>query len=242
MKRVPTQRFDAELLDAPITDLDLLADNFGDMAAVNRYLGGHAAVQQRVARWLDRIPSTTVPTILDVATGAADGPQALVRWARRRRPVQVLASDIDRNIVTVARRRLGVDPVALLQHDALQLPFADHAVDIITCTLALHHFAPAVAIQLLRELARVARYGVVVNDLRRSWGGYWGARLLALGPFHELSKHDGPLSVLRAYTQPEAQMLLQRAGVGGTAYAEPVFRLSLVIEHPATRSEQPYAA
>lgn len=231
IQRVPAQRFDAELLDAPISDLDLLAGNFRDMAAANRYLGGQWAVLRRVGSWLDGLPQAHIPTILDVATGGADGPQALVRWAKRRgRQVQVLASDIDRNILQVAQRTVNPARVKLLQHDALHMPFADQSVDIVTCSLALHHFSAEMAVLVLREMARVARVGVIVSDLRRSWGGYLGARLLALGPFHALSKHDGPLSVLRAYTRTEAADLLAAAGIGGTAHAEPVFRVSLVID------------
>lgn len=236
MRRVPRQRFDAELLDAPISDLDLLAATCRDMAAVNRYLGGNWAILRRVSRWIEGLPPDHITTILDIATGSADGPQALTRWAAARgRRVRVVASDIEHNILQVASHTLGAAPVALLQHDALAMPFADRSIDIVTSTLALHHFTDDAAVMLLREMSRVARLGVIVSDLRRSWGGYLGARLLALGPFHELSRHDGPLSVLRAYTPDEARGLLERAGTGGTAHAEPVFRLALVInkiQHP----------
>ncbi len=242
MRRVPRQRFNAELLDAPISDLDLLAATCRDMAAVNRYLGGNWAILRRVKRWIERLPPGHIPTILDIATGGADGPQVLTQWAAAQgRTLRVVASDIEHNIIQVASRTLGEAPVALLQHDALAMPFADRSVDIVTSTLALHHFTDDAAVMLLREMARVARAGVIVSDLRRCWGGYWGACLLSLGPFHELSRHDGPLSVLRAYTRDEAQALLEMAGIGGTAHAEPVFRLSLVInkiEHPTYASAE----
>ncbi len=105
----------------------------------------------------------------------------------------------------------------------------DQSIDIVTCTFALHHFDQAGAARLLREMARVARLGVIVTDLRRSYGGYWGARLLALGPVNRLSRHDGPLSVLRAYTVAEAQALVETAGVPARVRAEPAFRLTLSV-------------
>lgn len=240
MKRVPAQRFEAELLDAPISDLDLLERNFHDMARVNRYLGGNWAVLRRVGRWIQALPPGYTPTILDIATGAGQGPQAMVRWAARQgRPVRIMASDIDPYTLAVAGRTLRCSAVSLLQHDALQMPFADASIDILTCTLSLHHFAGDAAVALLREMTRVARYGVVINDLRRCWPGYWGARLLAATVFGELSKTDAPLSVLRSYTPEEARRLLREAGIDGTACAEPVFRLTVVIEKigapPSTR-------
>jgi hypothetical protein len=104
-------------------------------------------------------------------------------------------------------------------------------VDFVTCSLALHHFDPPAAIALLRELARVARRGAIVTDLRRSRLAYWGARLLALGPWHAMARHDGPLSVLRAYTLPEARALVAAAGLhGASVQARPLFRMLIVIQ------------
>ena len=42
--------------------------------------------------------------------------------------------------------------------------------------MVVHHLEPADAVALLREMARVARLGVVVNDLVRGrlyWAGAW---------------------------------------------------------------------
>jgi ubiquinone/menaquinone biosynthesis C-methylase UbiE len=88
--------------------------------------------------------------------------------------------------------------------DALRLPFADHSVDIVMCSQVLHHFAGADALELLREMNRVARVRVIVSDLRRSWiaaAGLW----LASFPlrFHAVSRHDGVVSVMRGFTPDE---------------------------------------
>jgi ubiquinone/menaquinone biosynthesis C-methylase UbiE len=110
------------------------------------------------------------------------------------------------------------------------MPFADASVEIVTCAFALHHFSPGVAAGLLCEMARVARIGVIVTDLCRSHAAYWGARLLALGFRNRLTRHDGPLSVLRAYTAAEVRSWMARAGLRGMVHAEPLFRLVMTIE------------
>jgi SAM-dependent methyltransferase len=97
--------------------------------------------------------------------------------------------------------------------DALVLPFADGGVDVVTCSQVLHHFAEADVVRLLRELTRVARVGVVIGDLRRSWlaaGLFW----LASWPlgFHRVTRHDGTLSVLRGFTVDELAALARAAG------------------------------
>ena len=132
--------------------------------------------------------------------------------------------------MATTRRTLWSWPIDLVHHDALRMPFADASVEIVTCAFALHHFSPRMATGLLCEMARVARIGVIVTDLRRSHAAYWGARLLARGMNNRLTRHDGPLSVLRAYTPVEVRSWMARAGLRGIVCAEPVFRLMITIE------------
>ena len=78
----------------------------------------------------------------------------------------------------------------------------------------VHHLDPGDAQAFLRELARVARLGIVVNDLERGLVYRLGAWLT----LHALTRnrftlHDGPLSVRRAYTRAEMRDLLDGAGL-----------------------------
>lgn len=227
-KLVPAQVATPELVDGEIGDHQLLRDNLRDMARANRWLGANRAVVRRVARWVEDLPQGRRTSILDVATGGGDLPLSLRRWSlRHARMVALFASDVSAEVLAVARKELSGQPIVLLRHDALAMPFADSSVDIVICTQALHHFDQHRATQLLRELARVARIGVIVNDLRRSYLAYWGARLLACGPVSALSRHDGPLSVLRAYTPAEVRALVERAALSGTVRRAPGFRVEI---------------
>ena len=70
------------------------------------------------------------------------------------------------------------------------------------------------------QLRRVARMGVIVNDLVRSWHGYVGAWLVGhLLTRNPLTRHDGPLSVRRAYTRAEMEQLARDAGLGPVRFA-----------------------
>jgi hypothetical protein len=67
---------------------------------------------------------------------------------------------------------------------------------------------------MLREMRRVARLGVVVNDLERSRVGLLGAWLIGhLLTANRLTRHDAPLSVRRAYTAMEMATMLRSAGL-----------------------------
>jgi SAM-dependent methyltransferase len=224
----PHRSADAELLDAPGHDLAALADNLRDLRELDQYLGGTALTWRALLPMLRGLPAGDPATLLDVATGGADGPRRLAGMARRHGyDLHPIASDRLADVLRLARRAGASFP--LIQHDALAIPLPDSAVDFVTCSLALHHFDPASGIALLRELCRVARHGVIINDLRRSRRAYWGARLLALGPWHAMARHDGPLSVLRSYTLGEARALVLRAGIAGARVkAKPLFRMQIV--------------
>jgi 2-polyprenyl-3-methyl-5-hydroxy-6-metoxy-1,4-benzoquinol methylase len=143
-------------------------------------------------------------------------PRAIVRAARRERlKVRITACDVHAQTVALARERCRTYPeIDVARADAVALPFADGAFDIALLSLTLHHFADAVQLAALRELARVCRRALVVNELERSWPNYLGARLLAttLWRTNPLTRHDGPVSVLRAFTPAE---LYDRAHVAG---------------------------
>jgi ubiquinone/menaquinone biosynthesis C-methylase UbiE len=115
----------------------------------------------------------------------------------------------------VARRvAAGTDLVEVLEADARNLPFADGSFDVAHCSLLVHHLAPDEAIAVLREMRRVARHGVVVNDLRRGLLPLvaTGASVVVLGR-SRVTRTDGIASARRAYTMNELDELLTGAGL-----------------------------
>jgi ubiquinone/menaquinone biosynthesis C-methylase UbiE len=154
--------------------------------------------------------------VLDVGTGGGDVPRALVRWARRAgRPIRVFALDRDPATARVARELArGYPEIAVLQGDAVDLPVRGESVDVITSSLTLHHLDERSAVRHLAEMDRAARGGLVVNDLARSRTAYalvWlVTRVLAA---NRMSRHDGPVSVRRAYAGEELRALCDKAGL-----------------------------
>ena len=213
---IPPQSEAEELLDRADIDQRLLQRNLRDMARANRRLGAERAVLGQVTRWLGGTPAAHPATVLDIGTGNAQLLRQLHSWSQRHgRDLRLLGCDLSAPVLHVAQRETYRVPIHLVRCDAELLPLADGAVDVVMCVQALHHFKRDAADRLVRECVRVARVGVIISDLRRSYPAYWGARLLALGPVSPLSRHDGPLSVLRAYTPAEAAQIVRNAGVNG---------------------------
>jgi hypothetical protein len=84
------------------------------------------------------------------------------------------------------------------------------------CSTMLHHLDWQDGVMLLQTLAAVTRHSVIVNDLRRSWLCYGGAWLCVSALLrNRLTRHDGPLSVLRAYRVDEVRQMASAAGLHG---------------------------
>jgi ubiquinone/menaquinone biosynthesis C-methylase UbiE len=133
------------------------------------------------------------------------------RLGRQGRQARVVVVERDAAALALARRvSVAYPEIALVRADASALPFRRGAFDVVTSGLLLHHLEPDAAVATLRDMAAVARGGVLVNDLLRTrlaWGLVWLAtRLCAC---HRFSRHDGPLSVRRAYSPDELRRLAE---------------------------------
>lgn len=219
-----------ELLDGTVYTPAELKDNFRDIRRVNQLLGGTSTILRHLPSLLRHIPDTRPAAILDLASGCADIPIAISQWAKRRgQPVAIVASDVSDAILALAEAAIGADPdIDLARYDARAISLPDRHVDIVLCSLALHHFPPDEAVQVLREMARLSRTGFILNDLRRSRPGYaaaWAAARLTTR--NRLTRNDAPLSVRRAYTPHELDGMLRRAGItDATISTHPWFRMA----------------
>jgi SAM-dependent methyltransferase len=199
---------DRELLDAPEPDPHELRRNLREMAMLNRLPGGVDASVRAVVALLDRDPQGPV---LDVGAGSGD-------FARRLRPrttAPLVLVDHSDDVLEIARRNVtGMEDVTLLRAEAVDLPFPDGSAAVSHASLLLHHLDRDEAVVALREMRRVARSGVVVNDLRRSRLALamTAVPILALARAR-YTRHDGILSARRAYTLVELDDLAADAGL-----------------------------
>jgi len=226
----PVRAHEEELMDLPGQDPALVAECLDDLGRLNRFTGGVSLTIFALARLTRELAPGADLEVLDVATGGGDFPRAMAAWAGRRGlRARVLATDLSPQILGRAAR--GAPPgVEFTVADARRLPYDDGAFDVATCSLLLHHLEPEDAVLMLKEMRRVARRGVIVNDLLRSWVGYLGGlvvtRAMSRNP---LFRHDAPLSVRRAYTRGEMAALADRAGIGPVRFlCIPGYRVAMI--------------
>lgn len=228
-----------ERLESPEVDEGLMAHSLSQVSAVNRWLGGDGGLRAGLAPVLQGRSGVRV---LDVGAGDGTTLARLATWARGR-GVEVTAVGVDLHPVSCATARARVgrsgagpadrESVAVVRGDGLALPFTDSSFDVVLSSLTLHHFDDLGAAVSLREMSRVASKRIVVSDLRRSRASLVGARLLAATVWrgNPYTRHDGPVSVLRAFRPEELAALARAAGLTGVSVSSGhPFRLTLVAD------------
>lgn len=213
----PPRNLRAELLDLDEAPYEEVKDSLNDVRRVNRYLSGYRVLLFRAAEFLRKRPEGGGPlTILDVATGSADQPMAPVRRARQLGiPVRIVAIDINYKMLQFATECARRFPeIDLVQCDILALPFKEGSFDLVVNSLSLHHFSWENAVAILRNMYRVCRRGIIVNDLHRSRVAHASIFLLTrLLTKNRLTRYDAPVSVMNAFTPSEIGRLAREAGI-----------------------------
>lgn len=202
-----------EHLDRPVAAPDREA-SLADIDRLNAWFGGYRLTLRALERVARRRPASHGLLVIDVGGGRGDFAWRVVRWARRRgERVRVIVVDRDPDLLAIAQRAIPAG-VCLVRAEATALPFREASADVVTLSLTLHHMEPDAAVTCLGEMSGVARLAVIVNDLLRARLSLllvWVAtRLVAR---HPISRHDGPLSVRRAYSPDEMRSLAEKAGV-----------------------------
>jgi ubiquinone/menaquinone biosynthesis C-methylase UbiE len=201
-----------ELMDdmsRPVAEFD---QAYRELASINRRLGGIHAI----ARFL---PNKEELHVLDVAAGGCDIGDALAET----RGCRVVSLDLNPMGLRHSRR---TSPVV---GDGTMLPFRDGAFDAVICSLSFHHLTDTDCEQVLREMWRASRGCVLVNDLHRHPVAYMSIWILAqLFSKSDMVKHDGPVSVLRAFQPADFREIARKAGVKAEVHRSFPFRLVLV--------------
>jgi 2-polyprenyl-3-methyl-5-hydroxy-6-metoxy-1,4-benzoquinol methylase len=225
-----------ELLDRPHEVTSDLPGNLADIRFLNKWFGGVSLAVESVERLTGRLESFSV---LDVGTGSADIPLAMfARATRTGRSIEVTGLDWSETVLEEAARLTEGYPVRLVQGDARCLPWKASSFDIVTCCLALHHFSETEAVQVLREMWRMCRIGIVVTDLTRGYLAYAGTWLVTRTlARNRVTQHDGPLSVRRSYTPAEMRCLARTSDLeNAVVRRSPMFRQALLARKSESES------
>jgi SAM-dependent methyltransferase len=223
---------EAEWMDGEDVSAQEFAACIKDLSKVNSVTLARAPT----LAFLDRAFAGSTPgrvlTIVDVGFGAGDMLRAIARHAHKRnRRCRLLGFDINPRSEAVARE---LTPPAMDIHfrtgDAFALAAAE-SVDLVVSSLVTHHMRDSEIVRFLRWMDQTARLGWFINDLHRHWLAYHGFRLLAFAMrWHSFVRHDGPLSIARAFRREDWAALIEQAGLTDVARVQWRFPFRYCVE------------
>jgi ubiquinone/menaquinone biosynthesis C-methylase UbiE len=170
-----------------------------ELKTINYFLGGNSTTKAGIKKILKIIPGDSEVKILDAGSGASD---VLLSVKHIITNPKYFCMDI--NIRTCNFMKANSPSFNIICGNVLKFPIKNEEYDIAHASLFLHHFSEEKIKEIMKNLINSAKYGAVINDLRRSVLAYWGIKILTmLFSKSEMVKNDGPLSVKRAFTKKE---------------------------------------
>jgi ubiquinone/menaquinone biosynthesis C-methylase UbiE len=213
-----TRQREPEWMDAPNVDPQLLRDSLAFIRKINRMLGYTRATLSHLERFSRSWKPGEKIRLIDFATGSADIPQAILKWADQRGfDVEIVAVDLHAETARTARQNVPDPRLRIIQANVLNIPFADGEFDYALTAMFLHHLSDDQVIQVLATMGRVARRGIIAADLLRHRRAYAWISLFTLF-CNPMLKHDARVSVQQAFSKDEVIMMRDRAGIGFAQY------------------------
>ncbi len=197
-----------ELLDDPGVSEQDIRVSLDDIARMNRWLGGSAALRAVLLPRLRQFNGQTA-RLLDAGCGGG----GTSRWVEERAPARGAWRIVGVDSAVRHLRIAAADSRPVAAGDLAQLPFRSGAFDFAFSTLTLHHLSPDELVRALRELRRVTTQAVVLNDIVRSPAALLAFRAVSpLFARNSVTRDDGIASIRRAYTTKELRRLAADAG------------------------------
>lgn len=217
-----------EWMDVRDYPLDDFAAVLNDLETVNRVTRAApptlAFLQRLTAGW----PEGAELRVADLGYGQGGMLRRIHRWATARglKP-RLTGVDLNPRCRTLAQAQTPADMgISWHQGDLFAWAPAERPHAIVSALFA-HHLPDPDVVRLLRWQEETASHGWFVNDLHRHWFAWGGFAALAWAArWHPCVRHDGALSVRRAFVPEDWHRMLAEAGVeGATLRWHPLFRL-----------------
>lgn len=187
-----------------------------ELQRVNEWLGDAKALRNSLLKEIERRGLQSF-SILDIGAGSGELLRVAAQWAREtNRSTSLVGLELNkRSAKAILEESGGFPEISSVQASGLLLPFSDNSVDYVISSLTLHHFDDQGAVELLREMGRVAAHGVFVIDLHRNPVAYFFYTTVGnLFLHNRLIREDGALSILKSFKPDELEKLGQQAGLG----------------------------
>jgi len=184
-----------------------------ELQRVNRWLGDTRAMRNSLLKDIAAAQLQSV-SVLDVGAGSGELLRVIAEWAMEtKRAARLVGLELnERSAREIVAGSKQYSQISSIRGDAFRVPFRDRQFDYVICSLFTHHFRDPQVVNLLQEMARVARRKIFVIDLHRNVVAYTFYTTIAKLFLHNrLIREDGALSILRSFTPDEFRTLGDKA-------------------------------
>jgi SAM-dependent methyltransferase len=207
---------DSELMDTEPVSFEEFRACLVDLARVNRLTLAYRPTLAFFDRLLPVARGLGRPLeVVDVGSGYGDMLREVDAWALRR-GVAVSLTGVDLNPWSRRAASEATSPGRNIQWvtaDAFAYE-PPAGIDVVVSSLFTHHLTDPLVTKFLAWMEATARLGWFVNDLHRHPVPYHFFRRFAkLARLHRFVRHDGPVSIARAFVPTEWQRFLVEAGI-----------------------------
>ncbi len=189
-----------ETMDDFTMEGEILRDALDKIAAINQLLGGNGVTLNGIKVLLKSKPKAQHIRIIDIGCGNGDMLRTLANYAKQHN-LNFSLIGIDANSFTIAHaRQLSINYPNISYECKDIFENLNDDCDIMLCTLTLHHFKDKEILFLLENFKKLARIGVVINDLHRSALAYYLFKAICfIFRLNAMSRDDGLVSILRGF-------------------------------------------
>lgn len=209
----------AELTDDLTLEGDASIKNMQELEAVNTWLGGKATLISafnKIYQKHSNIFKNKKIVIGDLGCGCGDLLRNIHDWAKYKElNVDLIGIDANPSTIKCAiKNTSGLDDIQFKIANVLSDDLNTMQFDVVCLNSFCHHLSDVDLIALLHRLHNQTSIAIIINDLHRHWFAHLSIKwLVALLNFSYLSKHDGPMSVLRAFRKNELVDLFRAAHI-----------------------------
>jgi SAM-dependent methyltransferase len=211
----------SELMDTEPVGYEDYRACLADLARVNRLFLAYRptlAFLDRLQR-TGRLPQGRPLVIADAGAGYGDMLRRIDAFATRRRlAVDLIGVDLNPLAARAAREATPARrPIRFITGDVFTA-LSDTPVDVVISSLFTHHLEGTALPEFLAWMEATATLGWFINDLHRHPLPYYGfAAMARAAGWHRFIRHDGPVSIARAFRRDDWQTVLAAAGIPESA-------------------------
>jgi 2-polyprenyl-3-methyl-5-hydroxy-6-metoxy-1,4-benzoquinol methylase len=220
-----------EIMDDLDMSGELLISSLDQLARINKWLGGNKITIDGIKAILKNQGKDRTVSIVDLGCGNGDLLRKVADFGRKSGyKFQLLGIDANQATIDYAIHLSAKYPeIAYKKEDVLSEEFKKHKYDIATCTLFLHHFEDAIALNFIQTLLKNAKIGVVVNDLHRHRLAYYLFNLLTSAIKNQMTREDGLTSILKAFKRKDLEGFSKKLNFKSTITWRWAFRYQWII-------------